>query len=185
MCVVSMIHDYFGDPLKPNPFNNEPWRWDRYKKFIKEAEELDRITGQPDCESPEKVAKIKKLEDQMEQLKANLIQDTATTVSAILDDFKIIIKQAVDDAVPPAPIPDNDVLIRSLEVSVVSRTAQIEVSSNNPVGLAGICNAVNLREFTSAILLRFPSWELKLTKPVIEYDPDEEWYTLKINLVFE
>lgn len=185
MCVVSMIHDYFGDPLKPNPFNNEPWRWDRYKKFIKEAEELDRITGQPDCESPEKVAKIKKLEDQMEQLRANLIQDTATTVSAILDDFKIIIKQAVDDAVPPAPIPDNDVHIRVINVDVPSRTARIEVSSMSPVGLAGICNTVSLREFTSAILRWFPSWELKSTKPVIEYDVDEKWYNLKINLVFE
>ena len=74
MCVVSMVGDHYTD--RWNQFNTNysfldmitRAEFDRLKAEVEEmkraliaAKLIDQVTGQPDCEKPEKVALLKKM----------------------------------------------------------------------------------------------------------------------------
>lgn len=68
MCVVSAIIDY-GRSL--------PDQWDtsqilEFQKVIQVAKQFDAATGQPDCEDPEKVKFLTKLEERLAALEARI-----------------------------------------------------------------------------------------------------------------
>lgn len=60
MCAVSMVMDY-GINRWPEPQWTEQGI-NQFKKLVKEAEEFDRQTDQPDCVDPEKEKFLQKLE---------------------------------------------------------------------------------------------------------------------------
>lgn len=80
MCVVSNIGDYgrqqWPQPWKTIPLEPGSWpsdtpsreAWDEYKDLIEKAKEFDQKTGQPECESEEKTAWMKDMEDRISQL---------------------------------------------------------------------------------------------------------------------
>jgi hypothetical protein len=83
MCSVSMVMDHYADkwkdwhqqPLAPQPgslsgFYNYPTRAEfdalrkevqDMKELVKRAVEYDKRTGQPDCETAEKVERVRKI----------------------------------------------------------------------------------------------------------------------------
>lgn len=67
MCTFSAIHDY-GRNMDPN-------RWDKemlaeFHKLIEAAKQFDKISGQPDCEDPEKTKWIEVVERKVDSWKA-------------------------------------------------------------------------------------------------------------------
>lgn len=67
MCVVSAVHDYFAPQI-----DEIPWTLGKYKLYqdlINKATEVDEALEQPHCESPEKAAYVKQLEEAITKLK--------------------------------------------------------------------------------------------------------------------
>lgn len=65
MCVVSMIMDH-GRSYPP-----EHWDWRNtkdYLELVRKAREYDKMTGQPDCEDPEKARLIREILERLKQL---------------------------------------------------------------------------------------------------------------------
>lgn len=97
MCVVSWVQDHY-EPLFPRPANPAPtitgpsvFTWPpqftpeevaalrkliaNYQEAMKAAETIDRLTGQPDCEDPEKAklkVRVAELEAHIAKLEAQL-----------------------------------------------------------------------------------------------------------------
>lgn len=80
MCAVSVVQDYFRErTIQPQPFNQWPptpapainWQpdtWKLYKEILEKLTELDRKTGQPDCEDPAKAAWMREVEKRLAAL---------------------------------------------------------------------------------------------------------------------
>ena len=69
MCVVSAIYDY-GQRMPPE------W-WDKpklglYQKLIRQAQEFDDETGQPDCEDVTKTHFLQSIIDRLDKLEKNM-----------------------------------------------------------------------------------------------------------------
>ena len=62
MCAVSAISDY-GNNLPIEWWNQK--RFLDYQNLIYQARQFDQATGQPDCEDPEKIALLKRIEDRL------------------------------------------------------------------------------------------------------------------------
>jgi hypothetical protein len=85
MCVVSMVADHYWDKWKhlqpqeasptvvpvpwpapvPNPPAISPEEVEEFRKLLERAREYDRKNSEPDCETAEKKARIKKLADDL------------------------------------------------------------------------------------------------------------------------
>ncbi len=66
MCAVSMVTDVSMQRW-PNPYH-VPWvDYSFIKELIRKAEEYDRMTGQPDCPSPDKAKWWKDLQEYKER----------------------------------------------------------------------------------------------------------------------
>lgn len=73
MCVVSMVYDYGRNSMPPN-YDWTRTALDKFKHLVRTAEDLDRETGQADCEDPKKSAWLKDIEDRLARLeKATLV----------------------------------------------------------------------------------------------------------------
>lgn len=68
MCTVSVIFNTFS-PMPDSWFTRD--RIDLFKRMITDARLLDRETGQPGCEDPDKA----KLEDRVDELEEKLEYD--------------------------------------------------------------------------------------------------------------
>lgn len=102
MCIVSTIIDSgksvwpgWVQPYQPmvsQPYNNEPTpdQWREFMELVEKAKKFDEMTGQANCEDPEKVDWMLKMESRMAELEAKLAQpatdiDGATDSSAAQD----------------------------------------------------------------------------------------------------
>lgn len=65
MCVYSAIADY-GKTIPLEQWT--PPAWDQFKRVLEEAEDFDVQADQPDCESEEKTAWMKEVEDRLASL---------------------------------------------------------------------------------------------------------------------
>lgn len=89
MCVVSMVMDHYRPVFYPYippqtlPFRERPALMDpefvkerirEFKESLEAAEKVDRLTGQPDCEDPEK-AKLKEQVDRLEKVVDRLLAE--------------------------------------------------------------------------------------------------------------
>lgn len=77
MCVVSMIHDW-ASKLPTQTW--DPNLLDLYHDLLRRVNEIDAKLGLPNCESPEKAAFLKEIEERVKKLeeKVNpLDEDTA------------------------------------------------------------------------------------------------------------
>lgn len=66
MCSVSVIYDMFK-PLPDSWYTKE--RIDLFRNMVADARQFDILTGQPDCEDPEKAKveeRINAIEEQLE-----------------------------------------------------------------------------------------------------------------------
>lgn len=66
MCVVSYVHDYMSKQV-PITYWTPPV-FDEYKDILERLARLDEHLNQPDCESPEKAAYLKKIEERLARL---------------------------------------------------------------------------------------------------------------------
>jgi hypothetical protein len=77
MCSVSMIYDY-GRQVWPTPTVTPPpvvinppptyEQWQAFLELVEKARQFDEITGQADCEDPEKAEWAKGIEDRLKAL---------------------------------------------------------------------------------------------------------------------
>jgi hypothetical protein len=60
------------NPVTPVPAGPTPDEWATFRELLRKAAEFDKIAKQPDCEDPEKVTWMKRMEDRIAALeKAN------------------------------------------------------------------------------------------------------------------
>jgi hypothetical protein len=82
MCIVSMVYDHY-QPLIPqiSPWQTDPWKpytppdpaatqrlIEEFRKALAAAATVDKLTGQPDCEDPEKVKLLDRIAELEKQL---------------------------------------------------------------------------------------------------------------------
>jgi len=72
MCTTSMIMDYgrqqyykYYKDIPIQTFDNDKYLiWvEAFQKLVEQAEEFDKVTGQPDCVDPEKAELMQKITD--------------------------------------------------------------------------------------------------------------------------
>lgn len=67
MCSVSVIYDMFK-PMPDDWYNRE--RIDLFRRMVADARQFDQLTGQPDCEDPEKAqveSRINEIEKKIDE----------------------------------------------------------------------------------------------------------------------
>lgn len=65
MCTVSAVLQY-GQRYRDDYWTQQ--NWPPFTALVKQAEEFDKITGQPDCVDPAKEAWMKRIEQRLEQI---------------------------------------------------------------------------------------------------------------------
>lgn len=68
MCTVSMLYDYGR-----NRFPNDYWTpvtWPYFTELVKQAEDFDKKTDQPDCVDPAKEEWAKQVEERLRRLES-------------------------------------------------------------------------------------------------------------------
>jgi len=97
MCTVSMVFDYgrrvwpepypAPPPFSPWPFPNvapspDPLptkeEWEAFWELVEKARKFDELTGQPDCEDPQKSEWVKAIEARLDRLEGDK-EDGGTT----------------------------------------------------------------------------------------------------------
>ncbi len=96
MCAYSAISDWGRDrwipvpqPYYPQPYNPPPTttggtttntgvtitreQWEKFQKLLAAAKDFDDKTGQKDCESAEKTAWMKEIEDRLNELELGVV----------------------------------------------------------------------------------------------------------------
>ena len=66
MCMVSVINDYGRQNIPTVQWNYN--NFNEFKEILKRLEALDAKLGQPDCETPEKTAWMKEVEERLAAL---------------------------------------------------------------------------------------------------------------------
>lgn len=68
MCTVSAVMDY--GRLRVPEYHWDTTNWAVFKQLVKQAEEFDKVSGEPDCVDPEKEAWMKGVEERLAALEA-------------------------------------------------------------------------------------------------------------------
>lgn len=94
MCVVSVIYDY-------GRMNYDPNYWEKwikpYQETIEAAKKLDEVTGQKDCETEEKTAWMKEIEEKLEKLeKRKKMEAEEVTIMDLIEEKRKLERQIFD-----------------------------------------------------------------------------------------
>lgn len=74
MCTVSAIMDYGQMRVPDHEWNTT--NWPVFKQLVRQAEEFDKVAGQPDCIDPAKETWMKSIEARIEKLEAAAFRAT-------------------------------------------------------------------------------------------------------------
>lgn len=71
MCVVSMVTDHYRTNVWPTTVHVSYEQYLEYLRLKRAAEEIDRVTNQPDCIKPE----LKEWEEQLKKMVEKIIKE--------------------------------------------------------------------------------------------------------------
>ena len=70
MCMVSVVNDYGAHRIPANDWTRSTWN--EYQEILRRLEALDAKLGQPECETPDKLAWQQEIEARLARMEALL-----------------------------------------------------------------------------------------------------------------